>query len=346
MNDVPLPWEVRVAVWDAAQAAVRRTLRGQGLREVVTPVRLSAVAIEPFIEPLPAGAGGWLATSPELPMKQLLCRGAPSIFQIAPCFRAAEWGDRHREQFRLVEWYRLAGTLRDVQDDVERLVAAVHEAVAGVLDDASIPAVAAPARWSRRGVVPLMEQTMGVRLRGDEDAVALHRALAPVSAALGDPLATVREDRLSASPGAHALAAWTALFSAWCDRFFDPWLAKYDEPGLHVVDFPAPLAALSRIEGPVAHRFESHVRGIELANGYDELRDPDEQRARFLAVNELRASYDAPALPLPEEFLADLRDHGLPPCSGAALGLDRLVLLATGRARLSDIAIELSAPRP
>lgn len=317
------------------------------MAEVVTPVRLQAVAVEPFIEPL-AAPPGVLATSPELPMKRLLCRGAPSIFQIAPCFRAAEHGALHREEFHMIEWYRVASDTDALRRDVEAIVAAVHDAVAEVLEE---PAVPAPKRWIEIGAVDLMAQTLGIALRGDEDAAQLAAALGPVSARLHHPLAILRDDRLASSPRAHSLAAWTAFFSAWCDTCLDPWLAQRTELGVHVVQMPAALAALSEVapadDGSgraLAHRFESYAHGRELANGYRELRDPEEQRRRFEDVNTLRASMDQPALPIDPEFLADLRSPGLPPCAGVALGLDRLVLLATGRSQLGDIAIEFGAP--
>lgn len=344
MSDrAPLSARQRVLVWDAALHAARQVLRGQGLCEVVTPVRLCAVAVEPFIEPM-AAPPGLLATSPELPMKRLLCRGAPSIFQIATCFRQGELGDLHREELHLCEWYRVGEDTAALQADVERLVEAVLAAVAEVLGEPGLPGP--PHRWVRVGMLDLVHETVGLRLRGDEDAPSLAAALEPVRDALGDPLATVRDERLASSPRAHALAAWTAFFSAWCDASLDPWLREHAEEGVHLADFPRPLAALSAPDParPLAHRFESHVRGRELANGYRELCDADEQRRRFEDVNGLRASLDLPALPLDEAFLEDLRDPGLPPCAGVALGLDRLVLLATGRRRLADVAIELGAP--
>ncbi len=342
----PLSWPQRVAVWDAALEAVRACLRGAGLCEVVTPVRLAAVAVEPFIEPV-AAPPGVLATSPELPMKRLLCRGAPSIFQIAPCFRAGERGDLHREEFHLVEWYRREHEAVTLRRDVEQLVAVVHEAVSEVLPG---PAVPAPARWQTRGLFELVEETLGLRLAGDEDAAALADALGPVRTRLGDPLSAVRHARLAKTPRAHALASWTAFFSAWSDAVLDPWLAAQRPHGVHVVDFPRWLAALSEL-GPgerepartVAHRFESHAHGRELANGYRELRAADEQRRRFEDVNALRASLEQPPLPVDEGFLAELRAPGLPRCAGAALGLDRLVMLATGRPRLRDVTLEPGA---
>lgn len=343
----PLSAAQRVAAWDAALAAVRAVLRGEGLREVVTPVRLPAVAIEPFIEPV-AAPPGLLATSPELPMKRLMCQGSGSIFQIAPCFRAAERGRLHREEFHLVEWYRVGAEPAAVQRDVERLVEAVFEAVASALGQPPRPA---PRAWSRVGVLALVERTLGVALHGHEDAPELAAALAGVAPALGEPLPLPFDARLAPTPRARTLAAWTAFFSAWCDARLDPWLADPSRPGVHVVDFPPALAALSEVApGPeghaVADRFESHVLGRELANGYRELRDPEEQRRRFEDVNALRAALDGAALPIDEAFLADLRDPGLPPCAGAALGLDRLVMLAAGRGALGDVILEPSAAGP
>lgn len=350
----PLTIPQRVAVWDAALDATRQTLRGAGLREVLTPVRLAAVAVEPFIEPVTAPPG-LLATSPELPMKRLLCRGAPSIFQIATCFRAGEVGDHHREELHLCEWYRVGEDAPALRADVEHLVVGVFDAVAEALREPGLPTPPAPGHWDAVGMLDVVEQTLGLRLRGDEDAGALAAALEgatrddarhAVSRLMADPLATVRDERLASSPRAHALAAWTAFFSAWCDACLDPWLRARLHRGVHLCDFPRALAALSAPDDarPVAHRFESHVHGRELANGYRELRDADEQRRRFEDVNALRAALDLAPLPIDAAFLADLRDPGLPPCAGVALGLDRLVLLASGRRRLADVAIELGAP--
>ncbi len=279
-------------------------------------------------------------------MKRLLARGAPSIFQVAPCFRAAEHGDLHREQFHLVEWYRLDHDADTMRRDVEAVVAAVFEAVSAALEE---PAVAAPSTWIEVSAVPLMERTLGVSLRGDEDVAALADALQPVRGALGDPLAAVPHEHLVSSPRAHTLAAWTAFFSTWCDARLDAWLLEQGAVGVHLVEFPTALAALSEVAPSadgrqVAHRFESHVSGRELANGYRELRDAAEQRRRFDDVNVLRDAMGLRPLPLDEAFLSELREPGLPPCAGVALGLERLVLLASARRRLGDVTIELGAP--
>jgi lysyl-tRNA synthetase class 2 len=345
-------------VWDAALAAVRTQLRLAGLREVSTPIRVDAVALEPWIEPLESG-DKWLATSPEIAMKRLLGRGSGSLFQIAHVFRAAERGAQHSEEFHLIEWYRdQQGTQVGItpgMHDVENIVAAVFEAVGTVLAGHGGHA---PTRWRRVNLIDLMGETLGVRLVGDEPAQAIEPLLDRVRTAAGIVLDAGERGRpqdfgLGSGPAQSpsppgpdpelaGLLAWTELFSLWSDRHFDTWLAKL-EPGVgvHVEGFPASLAALAELEPDrrSAARFESHVGGVELANGYRELRDPIEQRRRFELVAGLRAHHELAPLPMPEAFLAEL--HALPACIGVALGLDRLVALACGRSRLSEVALTL-----
>lgn len=323
-----LDWPERVRAWDAAFAAIRGHLRGEGLREVSTPVRGRAVALEPFIEPV-AAPPGFLLTSPELPMKRLLCRGSGPIFQIAHVFRRAEVGARHREEFHLLEWYRL-----DPAGVGLPLVLADVEALADRVFSATGREGQVPKRWPRVGFLDLVEATCGARLRGDEDAAGL-------LAALPAELAAATRAGLPARAAAEPLAAWVAFYTAWSDGHGDAWVAG--RPALHLVDYPGPLAALSRrreVAGLcLADRAESYLFGVEIANGYVELSDPAEQRRRFEAVARLRAAYGAPALPLDEEFLAEL--SGLPPCVGMALGVDRLIMLASGRESLEEVSLAL-----
>lgn len=323
-----LAWPERVRLWDAALAAVRGWFREQGLREVSTPVRVGAVAIEPFIEPI-AAPPGLLVTSPELAMKRLLARGSGSIFQIAHVFRAAERGERHSEEFHLIEWYRVGAPLGRVVADVAELVARVFEATGSMGH--------APKAWRTLAFRDAVRTTCGARLAGDEQPAAL-------LAALPDELAAATRAGLvaaPASPAAARLLAWTAFFSAWSDMYFEPWLKE--QQGVQLIDFPAPLAALAELDasGLVARRAECHVFGLELANGYQELRDPDEQRRRFAAVADLRAALGLAALPVDEAFLAEL--PATPACSGMALGLDRLLTLAAGRARIEDVSLALGS---
>jgi elongation factor P--(R)-beta-lysine ligase len=335
-----LPWSLRVEIWDAGLHAVREYLRGAGLREVSTSIRTAEVALEPWIEPLRAGER-WLATSPEIAMKRLLARGAGSIFQIAHVFRAAEVGARHSEEFHLIEWYRVGGKLPDVMADVEALVAAVFEAVAAVLAESKLQAPLAPRAWTRVELLDRMGETLGLNLAGNEGAEALKPTLEHVRQALAIRLPA--GETAPRDPEVASLLAWTELFSLWSDLHLDPWLARLPAgEAVHVVGFPAPLAALSEREaGPslrfTAARFESHVGALELANGYRELGDPVEQRRRFELVAALRAHHGLPPLPLPEAFLAEL--DRMPRCAGVALGLDRLLALACGCTRLDEVAL-------
>jgi lysyl-tRNA synthetase class 2 len=327
-----IAYPLRVELWDAALCAVRSHLRGQGLREVSTPIRSHEVALEPWIEPLRVG-DQWLATSPELAMKRLLARECGSMFQIAHVFRAAEIGARHREEFHLIEWYRVPGDLPDVIADVEGLVGAVFAAVAPCLG-AQRPTT--PRSWRRVELLDLLGETLGVRLCGDEPAEALQPLLRRVSHDLGIGLRPGEDG----DPELDRLLAWTELFSLWSDRYLDPWLARLPrDVAVHVVGFPASLAALSELEpdGRTGARFESHVHGVELANGYRELRDARAQRRRFELVATMRARHGQPPLPMPEGFLAEL--DRLPPCAGVALGLDRLLALACGCERIDELAL-------
>lgn len=336
MSRAPLAWDRRVVVWDTAMAAVRDVLRRAGLREVSTPCRAPAPAVEPYIEPIPAGAQ-WLMTSPELGMKRLLCRGSGAIFQLAHVFRGGEIGANHREEFHLLEWYRLGDDMTRLASDVEAIVAAVCTALGA---DAIVPR-----RWRRVGFFDVFAETTGVQLRGDEDAGALELA---VSADVALHELVFRRH----APGPMAaedlevrtFATWLAVYSAW-SMVLDEWLAG--QGGVHLVDFPGPLAALAEraeVGGrSVARRMESYVGAVELANGYCELREAVEQRRRFQRVNDLRVACGQAALPLDDAFLADLAELGLPECVGIALGLDRLIMLACDAATLADI--DLTPPR-
>ncbi len=287
-------------------------------------MRLPAVAIEPYIEPVRAGSAV-LATSPELPMKQLLCGGAPDVFQVAPVFRAGEQGRLHEEGFHLIEWYRRDVDERAVQADVERLV----DAVLVTFGREPLPG------WTTHGFTDLLAQTAGVTLRGDEDAQTLAGRV-PAAWCVAPPPSMPAE--------AADLYAWSALLTSWSDAVLDPWLAE-QPGGIHIVDYPAALAALAQLgparagPGIAAHRFESYVGGVELSNGYHELADAAEQRRRFARVAALRQGHGQPPLPVPEAFLRALEDPGLPPCAGAALGFERLLMLAQGADALAAIRL-------
>ena len=282
--------------------AIRGFFSGRGYIEVDTPIRLPALIPEAEIEPVASG-DRWLHTSPELCMKRLLARGAGPIFQICHCFRAGEQGRLHRPEFTLLEWYRPGSDYRDLMGECEDLF--VH--LARSCQD--FPALAS-----------------GQTLRRGSRLVTL----------------TPPWDRLTVATAFSRHTGTTAeqALAAGC---FDELLVTRIEPNLgwerpvFLYDYPATLASLARTRADnpaLAERFEIYLAGIELANGFSELVDPDEQRRRFLREQEL-AHGKGRMLPLPEKFLDDL--SRMEPAAGIALGVDRLLLLFLGEDELGRV---------
>lgn len=332
--------------------AIRNYFFDSGVMEVSTPVRVRHNAIEPFIETLSGGAGYELQTSPELEMKWLLGAGhqgespeaagrsaGEGIYQIAHCFRAGERGPQHNEEFHLVEWYRRDVPLEKIQDDVEAMVALalqVAQALGWARELQLLP-------WERRSFLELFEQSTGVALRGDEGHAELEAPLSKLRQRAGVVADLQTKSLLGREiPEVGALASWTELFSLWSELHLDPWLAARDAGrGLHLVDFPGALAALSKRapDQRCARRFESYWGGAELANGYDELQDAAEQRERFGWVNGLRRAQGLEEKAMPEAFLHYLEGPGLPSACGAALGLERLLRVVTQALEIWDIHV-------
>jgi lysyl-tRNA synthetase class 2 len=295
---------------------VRRWFRDQGFVEVETPALQTApgaeIHLEAFAtrlrEPGDAEAAGalYLHTSPELAMKKLLVAGMPKIFQLAHAFRNGERSATHHPEFTMLEWYRAGAGWRAAAEDCVALLK-----VAGVTQQ--------PAEWL--SVAEAFRRYAGIDLFGDLAAEARRAGV------------RVAED------------------DAWDDIFFRIFLERI-EPKLVAPtvlhSYPAQMAALARLspEDPrVAERFELFVNGIELANGFGELTDAAEQRARFLADDARRRALYGRSYPIDEDFLAALA-HGLPRSAGVALGFDRLVMLAVGATRIEDVLWAPVAAQP
>lgn len=270
--------------------AVRLFFHGRGYIEVDTPIRIPAPAPEAHIIPEPAG-DWYLQTSPELCMKRLLAAGAPRIFQICKCFRQAERGTRHLPEFTMLEWYRTGIDYRDLMVECEELFGFLARELKG-----------SDRLETRTGFVSLVPPWERLTVA---EAFSRH---APVSAA-------------------DALAAGS----------FDEVLVEHIEPNLGsgrpviLLDYPAELAALARRrpDNPsVAERFEVYIGGLELANGFSELTDSQEQRQRFIRERGLIEEAGRFAGPLPDKFLAAL--SGMEQAAGIALGIDRLAMLLAG----------------
>ena len=300
--------------------AVRAFFTARGYSEVETAyavptpgeeVHLSAFATERVFADGTRQAL-FLHTSPEFAMKKLLAGGAGPIFQLARVWRNNEAGPRHAAEFTMLEWYRPGATMDDLVEECADLL---------------------------RATLPPTVCCQGIT----------HQIARPERITLAEAFARHCHADLLASAGdaaALAAAAGTRLRDGeeWEDLFFRL-LLTHIEPTLgraaptFLTHFPAAQAALARrdpADPRVAERFELFVCGLELANAYIELTDADEQRARFEADRARRARLGGQSWPMDEALLAAI-GHGLPPCGGVALGLDRLAMIASGAPRISDV---------
>lgn len=318
----------------AALAATTRTFfAARGYREVETPCLVPVPGMEVHLHAFRSeyvphlGAGTrrtlWLRTSPELALKRLLVGGAGPVFELARVWRNGEAGPRHAPEFTMLEWYRpglgLEGMMRETEDYV-RAACPPLVAHAGVTTDLRLAFERLSMAEAFRRWCGGLDLLATVTPEGAGDATALGRA----AAAIGLP---PREGE-----------GWEDLFFRLLLERVEPRLGR--ERATFLTHWPAPQAALARrdpADPRAALRFELFAGGIELANAFDELTDPAEQRARFAAdVAERRARYGEAGWDVDEEFLAALA-HGMPQGSGIALGFDRLAMLASGARRIEDV---------
>lgn len=293
-----------------ARAGLLRALRdffeARGVLEVQTPVLGRYTVTEPATESLLVTANqlsGWLQTSPEYFMKRLLAAGTGSIYQIGPVFRADERGRRHNPEFTLLEWYRLGFSLEALVDEVSDLVR-------DVLQEPGLQVME---------YRQLMRNHAGIDPWVDDVGTLAARAAAISGIA---PEALNRGEALD-------------LLMNGC---VEPALA--DQGPVIVQHYPpdqCALAAVTDVGGvPVARRFELYLDGVEMGNAYEELLDPGAQRERFEADNRRRRDAGQPTQEPDPGLLAAL-EAGLPPCSGIAVGVDRLLMHRTGATSLDEV---------
>ncbi len=318
----------------AARGAITKAVRGwfdeQGFAEVETGILQVSPGNEVHLHAprteLRDSAGRratrYLRTSPEFAAKKLLAAGEEKIFEFARVFRNRERGDLHLPEFTMLEWYRAGMTYDAVMADT--IVVIAHAAHATGIG-----------RFSFRGKIadPFAEpELLTVAAAFDRFAGI-------------DLLDTIRDgsgDRAALADAANGKVRLSGD-DTWSD-IFSKLLVEYVEPHLGqgrltvLFEYPAPEAALARTkpESPrVAERFEVYACGVELANGFGELTDAHEQRRRFtLAMDEKQRRYGE-RYPLDEDFLAAMA--AMPQASGVALGFDRLVMLASGAAKIDQV---------
>ncbi len=293
---------------------VREFFDRRDVLEVDTPILSLAASPDPMLDHLQCKTDQrsyYLQSSPEFAMKRLLASGSGSIYQICHCFRAAESGRRHNPEFVMLEWYRVGFQLQHLIDDLVNLL---H------------------IWWPQRPVqICDYQQLLTERTGLDYEQTRL--------------------DDVRAYLGAGEQVYSQELLQGERDDLYNLVFAAEIEPTLGtecicvLTNYPASQAQLAQLsdDGKHAHRFEVYLDGIELANGYQELLDWHQQAERFMHQNTQRDQLCRPRVNVDERLLAAL-DHGLPACSGVALGLDRLLMLLAGRDHIDDV-IEFAIDR-
>ena len=291
---------------------IRRFFLERGVLEVETPILSAAGNTDPNIESfhldfsghVSAGASRrWLRTSPEFPLKRLLAAGVGSCYELGRVFRNGEMGRLHNPEFSMLEWYRIGWTHHQLMDECAELVK----------DALRLAGRSASIRES--SFRQLYQDQLGL-----------------------DPL-TASEAELRAPLAVFDISADGLSRDDWLDLLMTHLIQPSipDNRVLMVYDYPKSQAALARIrqgDVPVAERFEVYLGPIELANGYRELNDSDEQRERFVRDLSRRQKRGAALPPIDERLLAAL--PALPDCAGVALGVDRLLMVMLGSNRLAD----------
>ena len=277
--------------------SLRQFFFQQDFLEIETPLRIPSPAPEEHIEAI--GSDNWfLQTSPELCMKRLLTADYLRIFQFCKCFRARERGDKHLPEFTMLEWYVAGFDYVQLMNQCENLLITTVKRAGHPQDIV----------WQNKTIhmAPPWERITVA------DAFSRY---APITC--GEAL---NQD----------------LFDEILVEYIEPHLGS-DRPTF-LYDYPAKLAALAKIktsDPTVAERFELYIGGLELANGFSELTDADEQRKRFEEASDARAAKHWAQYPMPEKFLNAL--ESMPEAAGIALGIDRLVMILADKTNIDDV---------
>ena len=302
-------------------AAIRRHLDAADFLEVETPV----------LQPLYGGAAArpfethhnqldrdlYLRIATELYLKRLVVGGLERVYELGKNFRNEGVSHKHNPEFTMLEWYEAYADYEDAATRLEALVAYVADEVghAGEIDFTP--------PWRRVTLHAAIEERTGVDILTARDPAALVAAAQARGIEDLDPTET-----------------WS--------RLVDDLLSKHVEPKLErptfVLDYPEELSPFAKAhrsapsEERLVERFECFAGGIEIANAFSELNDPDEQRARFEAQARELAAGDEEAHPHDEDFVRAL-EHGMPPTGGLGLGIDRLVMLLSGRRSIREVVL-------
>ena len=308
-----------------AYAQLRAFFYQRQVLEVETPLLSASTATDPFLASVPAylspSAGQaskpfYLHTSPEFPMKRLLAAGSGAIYQICKCFRDGESGRRHNPEFTMLEWYRPGFSL-------SQLMAEVASLISEVLAPAKLP----------------------VKHISYREAFELYLGIDPFTLPESQ-LSELAEEKTGFAPAKENSLALSRddYLNLLLSSCIEPHLgfAKNSAPELCFLSgYPASQASLAKLTQDehgqtVAERFELYIQGLEMANGYFELTDAQEQARRFQQDNRQRQHLQLPEIPVDTRLLAALA-AGLPECSGVALGVDRLLMIKLHASAIDEV---------
>lgn len=309
--------------------AIRQYFDDQAFLEVETPILQVSPVMDAHIHAFKTELKGvdlevcgtpYLHTSPEFAMKKLMVAGVEKLYQICHVFRNGEGSKRHVPEFTMIEWYRTQADYTHIMNDCMGLLRWCADA-AEVKEFKYKGKSCNPfEKWEQLNVVEAFQTYADLNLEDYlEDTDKFRGAVS------GLGLHTAEDD------------GWDDLFFRVMDDKIEPNLG-FGVPTI-LYDYPASMASLSRRKPNdlrFAERFELYVCGVELANAFSELTDAQEQKKRFEEEMELKQKLYGDRYPIDEDFIAAL-EHGLPESGGIALGVDRLVMLATGAEDINDV---------
>jgi lysyl-tRNA synthetase class 2 len=306
-------------------AAIRRELDEAGFLEVETPV----------LQPLYGGAAArpftthhnqldrdlYLRIATELYLKRLVVGGLERVYELGKDFRNEGVSPKHNPEFTMLEFYEAYADCEDVMVRTERLVAAAAQAVLGTtVVEIKGEQVDLKPPWPR---IPLGE---AIAAKTGIDPISAGRDAAPLEAHLKAHGLDTAKDR-----------TWAQLVDHTLSHFVEPHLIA----PTFLVDYPVELSPLARRKpgaDGIVERFEAFCGGMEISNGFSELNDPDDQRARFEEPAAAGRAGDEEAHPVDEDYVTAL-EYGLPPTGGVGLGIDRLAMLLTGQETIREIVL-------
>jgi lysyl-tRNA synthetase class 2 len=309
--------------------AIREFFWSENFCEIESPLIVAHPGQEPNIDVVPVAVHnhrgeafhGFLHTSPEYTMKKMLASGFEKIFYLGKVFRDRESMEHtHHPEFTMVEWYRVEATLNDIMNDVEQVCrAAATRVIERCPEFETIARRFVTEKWKRMTMRELWMETVSIdleQIQNREDFVRI-----------------ARERGYEVSD-----------MEQYEEIFYRIFLAEIEPRLAHmgfvmIYHYPRAMASLSRLtpDKKYGMRVEAYIDGIELTNGFEELTDADEQRARFLEEQVERKKYGKPVHALDEEFIDSLRR--MPPSAGISLGIDRLVMVMTGCKNIEDVLV-------